>query len=246
MADHVSARVGIRRYSQINFLDDAAMLKSVHAEIEGAVHAKVYERLRYALMIGYFKPGQQLSIRYLSTEMGISATPAREALKRLQAEQALFIGTNRTPTVPELSKLALREITDIRTSLEGMAAERAVNKITGVELERLRVYCREMDRAVDAGDIGQYLVGNWAFHRTIYELGANTLLMNIIEGLWMRIGPYFWLVGPTAQNLDQFVSSHRAAIEALSRRDGPGAWAAIVADITGCASELMPLLPDNT
>lgn len=221
------------------------MLKSVHLEIDGTVHAKVYERLRYALMIGYFKPGQPISIRYLTTEMGVSATPAREALKRLQAEQALFIGANRTPTVPWLSKSMLQEITDIRVALEGMASEQAVNQLTGDDLKTLEKLCLEMDEHVVTGDMDQYLVANWAFHRRIYVLGADSLLMNIIEGLWMRIGPYFQLVAPLDTSMSHFVSSHRAAVEALSKNDGTGAREAIVADIVGCADSLFPLLPDD-
>ena len=104
------------------------MLVKLEAGAVSAVNEQVYEMLRRSLMSGYFKPGQPISIRYLTETLGVSATPAREAIKRLQAEHALVIGPNRTPSVPVLTREDLRDLRDIRLALEGMATERAAEK----------------------------------------------------------------------------------------------------------------------
>ena len=73
------------------------MIVKHEAGADNAVNKQVYDVLRRNLMIGHFKPGQPISIRYLTETLGVSATPAREAIKRLQAEYTLVIGSNRTP-----------------------------------------------------------------------------------------------------------------------------------------------------
>ena len=60
----------------------------------------------------------------LTETLGVSATPAREAIKRLQAEHALVVGSNRTPSVPVLTREDLRDLRDIRLALEGIATEK--------------------------------------------------------------------------------------------------------------------------
>ena len=76
------------------------MIVKHEAGADNAVNKQVYDVLPRNLMIGHFKSGQPISIRYLTEAMGVSATPAREAIKRLQAEHALVVGSNRTPSVP--------------------------------------------------------------------------------------------------------------------------------------------------
>ena len=70
------------------------MIVKHEAGADNAVNKQVYDVLRRNLMIGHFKPGQPVSIRYLTETLGVSATPAREAIKRLQAEHALVVGSN--------------------------------------------------------------------------------------------------------------------------------------------------------
>ena len=61
----------------------------------------------------------------LTETLGVSATPAREAIKRLQAEHALVVGSNRTPSVPVLTREDLRDLRDIRLALEGIATKKS-------------------------------------------------------------------------------------------------------------------------
>ena len=101
------------------------MEKEIDFAGTGAVNDRVYDALRRQLTSGFLQPGQAISIRYLTDLLKISATPAREAIKRLVAEHALVIGPNRTPIVPILTRADLRDLRDIRLALEGMATERA-------------------------------------------------------------------------------------------------------------------------
>ena len=214
------------------------MLVKLEAGAVSAVNEQVYDMLRRSLMSGYFKPGQPISIRYLTETLGVSATPAREAIKRLQAEHALVIGPNRTPSVPVLTREDLRDLRDIRLALEGMATERAAEKITASELSHVRELYNAMAQAIESDDSAAYLKFNWQFHRAIYRSSNSNYMMSIIENLWLRSGPQVHLSFFEQFSRSNSMMHHLRACEALERQDGVGARIAIEADIAGAVSDI--------
>lgn len=210
---------------------------------EGATaRREVYRRLREALMAGQLRPGQPISIRYLSQALGVSTTPVREALRQIEADRALVSGANRTLTVPQLSAADLREIRNIRLALEGLATEQAAGLVSEGELYELDRLCETMDTAAREDDFDAYLQRNWRFHRIIYEAARSDLLLGMIENLWLRIGPFIRLALPRPAHLQHSMCCHRAALVALKGRDAAAARAAIVKDIVGAAEDLEHLL----
>ena len=96
----------------------------------------------------------------LTETLGVSATPAREAIKRLQAEHALVVGSNRTPSVPVLTREDLRDLRDIRLALEGIATERAAEKINQSDLSHIRELCNHMADSIKNDNTNAYLKQN--------------------------------------------------------------------------------------
>lgn len=205
-------------------------------------HREVYQRLREALMTGKLRPGQPISIRYIAQMLAVSTTPVREALRRLEADRALVSGANRTLTVPMLSPADLHEMRNIRLALEGLATEEAATLISDAELAELERLCLGMDAAVDAEDFDGYLKSNWRFHREIYGASRSELLLAMIEGLWLRVGPFIRLALPNPAHLQHSMACHWAALEALRCRDAAASRAAISDDISGAADDLGQLL----
>jgi DNA-binding GntR family transcriptional regulator len=218
------------------------MEKEIDFAGPGTVNDRVYDTLRRQLTSGLLQPGQSISIRYLSDLLKISATPAREAIKRLVAEHALVIGPNRTPVVPILTRDDLRDLRDIRLALEGMATERAATQMTLEDLSYLRTLCERMESAIQEKNFDQYLDSNWRFHRNIYRVSSSPYMMSIIENLWMRAGPHVRLTFLEASALGNSMGHHRQALQSLSRGDGVGARIAIEADIAGAASDIEGVL----
>ncbi len=219
------------------------MLESINVEKGETVHDQVYLEVRRCLMNGRLEPGQTISIRFLSEQLDVSATPAREAIKRLQAERALVIGSNRVPTVPIPSRKDLRDLRDIRMSLEGLAAHKATSLITSDDIAQLEVCCQTMFDSIDRGDADAYLETNWAFHRIIYQATQSELMMDIIETLWMRSGPLVRLALTGDSHMAVSMSHHTHALDALKRGDPVAVRTAIEADISGAASDLEQFLP---
>ena len=98
---------------------------------------KVFQRLRYDIMIGNFEPGKAVTIRGLAEELGTSPMPIREALRRLVAERALELLPNRRVTVPKMTPDKYRELADARVAMESLAARRALPLIDAEKLQIL-------------------------------------------------------------------------------------------------------------
>lgn len=222
----------------------ASMLDSIQTSQQQTVHTRVYRMLRRSLMSGRFVPGQPISIRYLTEQLAVSATPVREALKRLEAERALVAGPNRALMVPILKRRDLRDLRDIRIALEGLAVEKAVERMTETEVAEAARFCAEMDGASRTGNADLYLAANWEFHRAIYRAARSELLMSMIENLWVRVGPFFRLALSDATHMSNSMVSHFAALEALRRRQAKAARCAIEADIGNAAADLEKLLTE--
>src|ERR1700753_2094103 len=203
------------------------------------VQDRVYSVLRERLMRGGFEPGQKLKIAELATALGTSAMPIREALNRLAAERAIESMPNRSVRVPSLSKESLRDLMEARRAIEGLAVERAAENMDDDTLATLREFIvaqSETDAEhVSEGSAEQ----NRAFHFAIYRKSGSTVLVPIIESLWLQFGPYRRVASERFDGREgRGTNFHMDMVEALARGDGSAARAALESDI-GRAFELV-------
>jgi DNA-binding GntR family transcriptional regulator len=194
--------------------------------------------LRRALIRGDLLPEQTLSIRAIAEAYGVSAMPVREALSRLQAEDAVIVMPNRVMRLPALTRDALAEITDMRLALEGMAAARAATLATDAERAEIAEILHDLDAAAQACAINDYLDQNARFHFAIYRAARRARLMRAIESLWLRVGPSIRLCMPDKAHLGASMAWHRRAAAAMLARDAPAARAAIEGDIAAAAASM--------
>ena len=200
-----------------------------------SLRQQVYDSLREALTAGRFIPGQKVTFRYVAGVLGVSLTPVREALRRLVAEHVLVLQPNRSVALPVITRERFREITRIRASLEGLAAEEAAARLTRSEIDRLDALNQAIERPGSSRS-PDYLINNREFHFTIYRNSGMPTLLSIIESLWVQIGPLLTIQQRIyAKAADQAQLHHRRALRAFRRRDGAQARAAIVADIQDAA-----------
>lgn len=191
---------------------------------------QAYSRLRLALAGGAFKPGETLSIRRLAGLLGVSATPARDAISRALWDRSLQSGPNRTVLVPTLTVESVNQIYAIRINLEGQAAELAAPNFDEQQLTALEAIHERYRAAVEAGDHAEALQSNEHFHFYIYEQSANPLLVDIVKSLWLKMGPSLNLLYP--EYFDLRGAGHKLQIlGALRKQSGFEARSAVEADL---------------
>ncbi len=219
------------------------VLPSLDPVDRNTLQAQIYQQLRKAVMGGVFKPGTVITIRAAAEALGTSPMPVRGALQRLETEGALVAhGAKRTLQIPDLSQEEFLELRDIGVQIEGLAAERAAQNVTPPELVEIEQNCQAMQAAADAGDLDAYVRSNWAFHLAIYRASRMEVLVGMIEGRWLRIGPYVSSMMPDRESMIASMPDHWAALAALRLHDGAAARAAISDDLTHCAAILAPKL----
>jgi DNA-binding GntR family transcriptional regulator len=177
--------------------------------------------LRELILTGVLRPHTQLRQRELAAQLGVSATPVREALRRLEAEGLLVSSAHRGATVVAGDFGATEENYHIRANLESLAAHIAAGRLNDTDLREIEDL-HERFAACDRDD-PQHGELNAQFHFRIYQAGRSPLLMTLLRILWQAFPN-----GPQAlRPHEESVAEHRRLVESLRRRDGETA-----ADIT--------------
>ncbi|NTJ63163.1 GntR family transcriptional regulator [Agrobacterium rhizogenes] len=197
----------------------------------GGLGDAAYREMKERLIRGVYEPGYKMTVRAVAEDLGVSSTPARDAINRLTSDGALVYAGPKTVIVPVLSEADLKEITWIRLALEGLAAERAAQAGSREALEKLRTLQGAINSALEEKDYTAVLRYNKDFHFSVYRLAGLPHLIAMIEGLWLRIGPSLYNLYPEFAEEKQGVRNHEMAMEAFGERDGPALKAAFESDI---------------
>lgn len=192
---------------------------------------RVYQQIKERLIRGAYGPGDKLTVRGLAETLGVSSTPARDAINRLALEGALVYAGPKTVVVPTLDPEALEEITLMRLALEGLAAERSAARVANEDIEALKETQARINAALHDRRYAEALWSNKEFHFSIYKLSGMPHLLATIETLWLRIGASFNDLYPEFAEAKYGIHNHMAALEGLAERDGSAVRAAIESDI---------------
>ena len=206
----------------------------------------VYEQLKELLMSGKMMPGQQISLRSTAEALNVSVMPVREAIQRLAAEKALEYGPNRTIRVPTMTVSQFREFSSIRIILEGFATEQACARMNKRHLAKIEALGFEFNHELEQSNPdGTKLIGiNEDLHFAIYRASEMPMLLQLIEALWLRVGPILnydlrsgskrlepQVIGDHHARLENTLGHHGQLIKALKTRDAEMAKTALKTDI---------------
>lgn len=195
------------------------------------VQDRTYRQLRDALIRGAFDAGEAFVPGDVAQRLGVSSMPVREALARLVSERALETMANRRVRVPLLTLDRARDITRARVLVEGELTARALPNLTRADVTRLEALTTDYEAAGDAQTVAHL---NQAFHFSIYARAGSSVLLPVVESLWMQAGPF---VRAAVRRHDPAVDAaptvhHRAIMDAVLAHDAAAAVQALEADIT--------------
>ena len=204
----------------------------------------VYLALREMLIAGQLWPGERLTLDSVARALGTSHMPAREAIRRLTAERALEILPNRVVRVPLMSKSRFREMLAMRLMLEGEAAQRAATRIDADALAHTRQLndAFQLEILGDSPDASRLIAMNKALHFTVYAACGNPVLLELIEALWLQVGPVINLdlrSGSRRISEAPAAACHARLVDALGRRDAQAARQALEDDLSSAADVIL-------
>ena len=197
-----------------------------------SLNDRIYQSVKWSLIIGEYFPGSVLSIRSLAKKMGTSTMPVREALTRLSSERLLQSSVKRSYKVAELDPKRVADQFFVRARLEGIATELAVPNLTASEIDELETLAQMMERDIDTGSNENYIVRNYNFHFSIYAASRNEELFWSIERLWAQTGPYLAQVVRNQNMPEEWQLLHTQVAKAIRARNASKAAKLIEKDIS--------------
>ena len=156
-------------------------------KIPASLRQQVLESLREAIISGQLGPGERLTERALTEQMGVSRTVLREALRQLEAEHLVEVIPNKGPVVRALSPEEAQDLYRIRAVLHGLAARICVENADEDNLGRLEETLEAVVEAYDSGDAEQVLDAKTSFYDVLYEGARSESLSAMLATLQARI-----------------------------------------------------------
>jgi len=180
---------------------------------------QVVEILRSAIITGSYEPGERLIEATLSTELGTSRGPVREALRQLENEGLVMSFPYRGAVVLGVSDDEVQEVLiPIRLTLERYSFLRALERMSEEDFAELGKQIWLMEQAARADDLARIVEADLRFHEIVIGASGQTHTVQIWRTIWPRIRAYFYRYG-RGQDLGRMVEEHRELLAALQSRD---------------------------
>ena len=182
--------------------------------------ATAYDKIRGHLLSGEVSPGEQLTEERLAEITGVSRTPVRDAVRRLESEMLLVRNESKRIFVADWSRDDIDEMFTLRQMLEGHAAERAAQRITQEQIDHLEEVNRELHEAVELAepDVASFLNANRIFHEIITDAAQSprrkqVLAMLVETPVVLRTAHNYSIndLQQSARDHDELISAFRAA-----------------------------------
>lgn len=179
----------------------------------------VFQTLRQAILRGELKPGERLMEIHLAHKLGVSRTPVREAIRKLELEGLVLMIPRKGAVVAEITISDLEDVLEVRMTLEELAVRYACKRITKEQLDELRHLSDEFRRSLSGSDVGACAQADVAFHDAIYEATGNKRLIQILNNLREQMYRYRMEYLKDRLSHTMLTREHEEILEALECRD---------------------------
>ncbi len=177
----------------------------------------VSKRIREAIRTGRYAPGERIRETEVATWLGVSRTPVREALRRLESEGLVGFESWRGVVVAKLDRQQVSELYAMREVLEGAAARLAARHIDDAEIDMLSVL---LERADASADVPEKLAAiNRQFHETIYAAAHNRYLLQTLEQLRNALALLRGTTFAVPGRAKTAATEHKKIVEEIRKRD---------------------------
>lgn len=179
----------------------------------------VFETLRQAILRGELKPGERLMEIHLAQKLGVSRTPVREAIRKLELEGLVRMIPRKGAVVAEITVSDLEDVLEVRMALEELAVKLACRSITGEQLSEMRRLSEEFKKTLRGNDVGACAQADMKFHEAIYDATGNGRLVQILNNLREQMYRYRMEYLKDKQSHTMLAQEHEEILAALEQRD---------------------------
>ena len=187
----------------------------------------VFNTLRQAILRGELQPGERLMEIQLAQRLGVSRTPVREAIRKLELEGLVLMIPRRGAEVAEITRQDLEDVLEVRAALEELAVKDACEHITDEQLQDLKKAANEFKRSLEGTDLVACAEADIHFHEIIYAATNNKRLVQMLNNLREQMYRYRMENLKDKRTYRTLVEEHDAIRRALKKHDKEKAGAAI-------------------
>ncbi|MEZ6055993.1 MAG: GntR family transcriptional regulator [Planctomycetaceae bacterium] len=207
----------------------------------GLLRERAYSELKSRILCGQLEQAPFLSTRGLATELGMSLSPVRSAIERLENEGLLSIGPQRGIVVHNLTTNEIVDHFEIRQALETLVVRKLATRISTCQLEQLRANVAAYEKCLRTNNVEAFITRDSEFHLLLAEYAGNADIERVLRQLRDRIFRIVMrVIEHVPQRMQASVDEHRRILDLLEQGDGVRAAKYMVEHLRRGLNTLVP------
>lgn len=179
----------------------------------------VFNTLRKAILTGELKPGERLMEIHLANKLGVSRTPIREAIRKLELEGLVIMIPRRGAEVAQITEKSMSDVLEVRRALDALCVELACDRISKEELEALSDACKGFEKAVAEGNLERIAEADVYLHDIIVQATGNARLVQLVNNLSEQMYRYRFEYIKDITKHKKLIEEHRIIYESIVNKD---------------------------
>lgn len=179
----------------------------------------VFEHLRSSILNGKLEPGERLMELQLAEQLGVSRTPVREAIRKLELEGLVEMIPRKGAYVADMSIKDILDVLEVRMFLEGLATYLAAERMSDEEIDALKEVLKKFEDGMMTMEKEDMIELDNKFHDMIIKGARNNKLLQIVQGLHEQFQRFRVIYFNEYDEHEDLVKYHRAIVNAIAHRD---------------------------
>lgn len=211
----------------------------------GPLREVVFNSLREAILTGTLKPGERLMEIHLAQTLGVSRTPVRDAIRKLENEGLAVMVPHKGAEVAKITKKQLLNVLEVRKALETLAVQSACMHMSKEEMNRLERTHLKVKEMAEKKDLKAVAKADVHFHDSIYAAADNETLLQILNDLSQQMYRYRIEYLKNVKNYTIIVQEHEAILQAIRKMDKEHAVRLVRQHITNQEKGILAMLGED-
>lgn len=179
----------------------------------------VFNTLRQAILRGEMEPGERLMEIQLAQKLGVSRTPIREAIRKLELEGLVIMIPRKGAEVAHITEKDMRDVLEVRSTLEELVVSLAIKNVTEEKLNELKAANKVFESAIVSKDVVNIVEADVKFHDILYSMTNNPRLIQIINNLREQMYRYRLEYVKDARTHSILISEHNDIIKQIKEKN---------------------------